>query len=131
MKNIFYYKKRLSNGAQVGVLYHASGRINNDAKALGVYITLLIVQFRVRYSTDIPVLYREGGLLESRLKPYLPILLQDEKQMEEAVDAGEEFLKAFVAYSSLPELKRSWIALNGIFMERSKKHTRDTLTGPR
>jgi len=25
MKNIFYYKKRLSIGAQVGVLYHASG----------------------------------------------------------------------------------------------------------
>ena len=71
--------------------------------ALGVYITLLMLQFRVRYSTDIPVLYREVGLLESRLKPYLSIFLQDEKQMEETVDAGKEFLKAFVAHSSLPE----------------------------
>ncbi|MBL7117653.1 MAG: hypothetical protein ISS94_02565 [Candidatus Syntrophoarchaeum sp.] len=59
-------------------------RIDTDARVLGVYITLLIVQFRVRYSTDIPVLYREVGLRESRLKPYLSIFLQDEKQMEEA-----------------------------------------------
>ena len=59
-------------------------RIDTDARALGVYITLLIVQFRVRYSTDIPVLYREVGVLESRLNPYLAIFLNDEQQMEEA-----------------------------------------------
>ena len=85
------------------VSWFGEERIENDAGALGVYITLLMLQFRVRYSTDIPVLYREVGLLESRLKPYLSIFLQDEKQMEETVDAGKEFLKAFVAHSSLPE----------------------------
>jgi hypothetical protein len=87
--------------------------IDKDAKALGVYVALRILQFRVRYSTNIPVLYREVRLLESRLKPYLSIFLQDEKQMEEAVDAGKEFLKALVAHSTLP----------GIFMDGSKKFT--------
>ena len=77
-------------------------RLDTDARALGVYIMLLMLQFRVRYSTDISVLYREVGLLESRLKTYLALFLNDDKQMEEAVDAGEEFLKAFVAHSSLP-----------------------------
>ena len=37
------------------------------------------------------------------MKPCLSIFLQDEKQMEEAVDAGEEFLKAFANHSTLPE----------------------------
>jgi len=59
-------------------------RINNDAKALGVYITLLMLQFRVRFTTDIPALYRGVGLLETQLKLYLSIFLQDDKQMEEA-----------------------------------------------
>jgi hypothetical protein len=60
-----------------------------------------MLQFRVRYSTDISVLYREVGLLESRLKTYLALFLNDDK-VSEAVDAGEEFLKSFVAHSSLP-----------------------------
>ncbi len=49
--------------------------IDNDAKALGVYIALLILRFRVRYGTDIPVLCREEGLMEARLRPYLSIFL--------------------------------------------------------
>lgn len=66
------------------VSWFGEERIDTDAKAPGVYITLLMLQFRVRYSTDIPVLYREVGLLKSRLKPCLSIFLNNEKQMEEA-----------------------------------------------
>lgn len=60
--------------------------IDEDAKALGVYVALLILQFRVRYSTDTPFLCREEGLMESRLKPYLALLLHDEEELSEAVD---------------------------------------------
>lgn len=75
-------------------------RIDTDARTLGVYVTLLIVQFRVRYSTDIPVLYREVGALESRLKPYLSIFLNDkENELDEAVAAGRAFLNAFVLHT--------------------------------
>jgi hypothetical protein len=59
------------------VSWFGKERIDTDAKALGIYVALLIVQFRVRYSTDSPVLYRKVGLLESRLKPYLSIFIQD------------------------------------------------------
>ena len=75
-------------------------RIGTDARTLGVYVTLLIVQFRVRYSTDIPVLYREVGALESRLRPYLSIFLNDkENELDEAVAAGRAFLNAFVEHT--------------------------------
>jgi hypothetical protein len=80
-----------------------------------------MLQFRVRYSTDIPVLYREVGLLESRLKPYLSIFLQDEKQMEEVVDAGKEFLKAFVARFSLMEYEEVLDNIELDFYERFKE----------
>ncbi len=76
--------------------------IDNDAKALGVYIALLILRFRVRYGTDIPVLCREEGLMEARLEPYLSIFLKDEKLIE-AVDAGKELLKALVEHTSFYE----------------------------
>ena len=82
---------------------------------------LLMLQFRVRYSTDIPVLYREVGLLESQLKPYLSIFPQDEKQMEEAADAGKEFLKAFVAHSSLPEYEEVRDSIEPDFYETFKE----------
>jgi hypothetical protein len=80
-----------------------------------------MLQFRVRYSTDIPVLYREVGLRESRLKPYLSIFLQDEKQMEEAVDAGKGFLKAFVTHSSLPEYEEVLDSIELDFYETFKE----------
>ena len=35
--------------------------IDTDAKALGVYMALLLVRFRVRLRTDIPILYRDEG----------------------------------------------------------------------
>ena len=76
--------------------------IDNDAKALGVYITLLMLRFRVRFSTDIPVLCREEGLMEARLRPYLAIFLKDER-LREAIAAGKEFLNALVKHTSFHE----------------------------
>ncbi|MBE0516385.1 MAG: hypothetical protein IBX41_03185 [Methanophagales archaeon] len=76
--------------------------IEKDAKALGVYITLLMLRFRVRFSTDIPVLCREEGLMEARLKPYLAIFLKDEK-LREAIAAGKGFLNALVTHTSFHE----------------------------
>jgi len=67
------------------------------------------------------VLYREVGLRESRLKPYLSIFLQDEKQMEEAVDAGKGFLKAFVTHSSLPEYEEVLDSIELDFYETFKE----------
>ena len=103
------------------VSWFGEERIDTDARALGVYITLLLVQFRVRYSTDIPVLHREVGLLESRLKPYLSIFLQDDKQMEEAVYTGRAFLNAFVVHSSLPEYEEVLDSIELDFYEIFRK----------
>jgi hypothetical protein len=77
--------------------------IENDAKALGVYVALLILQFRVRYRTDIHLLSGDDSLMELRLKPYLALLLHDDKELRAAVDTGKGFLKALVARTSLPE----------------------------
>jgi hypothetical protein len=74
----------------------------SDAKALGLYIALLLLQFRVRYSTDIPLLCTDERLLETRLKPYLAIFLKDE-ELTEAVKAGTVFFKAFVEHTSFPD----------------------------
>ena len=54
------------------------------------------------------------------MKQYLSIFLNDEKQMEEAVDAGEEFLKAFVAHSSLPEYEEVLDSIERDFYEMFK-----------
>lgn len=102
------------------VSWFGEERIDTDARALGVYITLLMLQFRVRYSTDIPVLYREVGVLESRLKPYLSIFLNDDK-MSEAVDAGEEFLKALVKHTALPEYEEVLDSIELDFYETFKE----------
>jgi hypothetical protein len=72
-------------------------------KALGVYITLLIVQFRVRFTTDIYLLCGDDSLMELRLKPYLALFLNDEEKLRAAVDTGKGFLKALVVQTSLPE----------------------------
>jgi hypothetical protein len=80
------------------------GWIENDAKALGIYVALLILQFRVRYKTDIHLLCGDDNLMELRLKPYLALLLHDdEDELKAAMDAGKGFLKALVAHTSLSE----------------------------
>lgn len=96
-------------------------RIDTDASALGVYVTLLIVQFRVRYSTDIPVLCREVGALESRLKPYLSLFLHDKEELSESIEAGRTFLNAFVAHTSLPEYEEALNSIELDFYERFKE----------
>lgn len=101
--------------------------IDNDAKALGVYVALLILRFRVRYRTDIPVLCREESLMESRLKPYLALFLNDEQEeLKEAVDTGKGFLKALVAHTSLPEYEEALDSIEldfyGMFKEAYLRH---------
>jgi len=76
--------------------------VASDARALGVYITLLIVQFRVRYATDLPLLCRDEDLMEARLKPYLALFLHDE-ELAEAIEAGKGFFKAFVEHTPSTE----------------------------
>lgn len=76
--------------------------IATDARAIGLYITVLLLQFRVRYSTDIPVLCTDEQLLEARLKPYLSLFLHDE-ELAEAVEAGKVFFKALVENTPVPE----------------------------
>jgi len=96
--------------------------IDNDAKALGVYVALLILQFRVRYRTDIPFLCREESLMESRLKPYLALLLNDEEEeLREAVDTGKGFLKALVAHTPLLEYEEALDSIELDFYERFRE----------
>jgi hypothetical protein len=94
--------------------------IESDAKALGVYVTLLILRFRVRYSTDIPLLLREEGLMGGRLSPYLSIFLKDE-QLAEAVETAKKFLKAFVEHTELAEYDHALDALELDFYDRFKE----------
>jgi ribosomal protein S17E len=78
--------------------------IGSNAKALGVYMALLLVRFRVRLRTDIPNLYSDEGIIEQRLEPYLSIFLRDkDKKLIEAIDAGKEFFKALVEHTSYNE----------------------------
>lgn len=94
--------------------------LDNDAKALGVYITLLMLRFRVRFATDIPVLCREEGLMEARLKPYLAIFQKDEKLIE-AIAAGKEFLNALVKHTSFPEYEEVLDTIEMDFYENLKE----------
>jgi hypothetical protein len=55
--------------------------IKNDAKALGVYVALLILQFQVRYRTDIHLLCGDDSLMELRLNSYLALFLNDEEEL--------------------------------------------------
>ncbi len=80
--------------------------IGSNAKALGVYMALLLVRFRLRLRTDIPILYSDEGIIEQRLKPYLSIFLRDKnrnKELVEAIDAGKDFFKALVEHTSYNE----------------------------
>ena len=100
--------------------------IDKDAKALGVYVALLILRFRVRYRTDIPFLCRDDSLMESRLKPYLALLLNDEEELKEAVDTGKGFLKVLVEHTSLPEYEEALDSIEldfyGMFKEAYLRH---------
>jgi len=78
--------------------------IGSNAKALGVYMALLLVRFRVRLRTDIPVLYSDEGIIEQRLKSYLSIFMRDkDKKLIEAIDAGKDFFKALVEHTPYNE----------------------------
>ena len=88
-------------------------------QAFGVYIALLILRFRVRFATDIPVLCRDEGLMEARLNPYLSIFLRDE-MLKEAVDAGKEFLKALVRHTSFYEYEEALDIIEMDFYEIPK-----------
>ncbi len=78
--------------------------IGSNAKAPGVYMALLLVRFRVRLRTDIPILYSDEGIIEQRLEPYLSIFLRDKnKKLVEAIDAGKEFFKALVEHTTYNE----------------------------
>jgi hypothetical protein len=85
----------------------------SDAKALGLYIALLQLRFRVRYSTDIPLLCTDEELMEARLKPYLSIFLKEE-ELAEAVESGKKFLKAFVEHTPFPDFE---VALDTIELD--------------
>lgn len=77
--------------------------IENDARALGVYIALLILRFWVRFGTEIPVLCKDEVVMEMKLKPYLSIFLNDEEEQAEAIAAGKKFLKAFGDHTSVED----------------------------
>jgi len=78
--------------------------ISSDAKALGVYMALLLVRFRVRLRTDIPTLYSDKGIIEQRLEHYLSIFLRDgNNKLIEAIDAGKAFFRALVVHTSYNE----------------------------
>jgi hypothetical protein len=78
--------------------------INSDATALGVYMALLLVRFRLRLRTDIPTLYSDEGIIEQRLEPYLSIFLPDKnKKLIEAIDAGKAFFRALFEHTSYNE----------------------------
>jgi hypothetical protein len=77
--------------------------VESDAKALGTYIAALVLRFRVRYRTDMSVLSTDMELWETRIKPYVALLLHDQAELREAVAAGKQFLKAFVQQTSVEE----------------------------
>jgi hypothetical protein len=113
--------------------WFASEWLESDAKALGVYLTLLIIRFRVRYSTDIPLLVREESLLKVRLSPYLALFLNDEQQAE-GVKTAKEFIKAFVECTEFSDYEQVLDAIELDFYDRFKevylRHVnREALTG--
>jgi hypothetical protein len=90
------------------VSWFGQERIDTDAKALGVYLTALIVRFRVRYRTDIPLLRSDEWLLQARLKPYLALFLKDDEQeLKEAMAAGKEFLNALSKNTSFSDFEEA------------------------
>jgi hypothetical protein len=97
------------------VSWFGQERIDTDARALGVYLTALIVRFRVRYRTDVPMLRSDEFLFEARLKPILTLFLKDEdeeeqqqkEQLREALTAGQEFLNALSKNTSFSDFEEA------------------------
>ncbi len=116
------------------VLWFGQERIDTDAKALGVYLTALIVRFRVRYRTDVPLLSRDESLLKTRLKPYLALFLQDEQELKEAIDAGKAFLTALSDNTSFSDFEEALDDIEryfyGTFKDAYLRHVnRNAMTG--
>jgi hypothetical protein len=99
--------------------WFASEWLESDAKVLGVYLTLLILRFRVRYSTDVPLLARDESFLKVRLSPYLALFLHDEP-LGEGVEAAKKFLRAFVERTEFLDYEQVLDAIELDFYERFK-----------
>jgi len=115
--------------------WFASEWLESDAKTLGVYLTLLILRFRVRYSTDVPLLARDASFLKVRLSPYLALFLHDE-QLGEGVEAAKKFLRAFVEHTEFHDYEQVLDAIELDYYDRLKevylRHVHpEALTGTR
>jgi hypothetical protein len=103
------------------VSWFGQERIDTDAKALGVYLTTLIVRFRVRYRTDVPLLRSDEFLFRARLKPYLALFLHEEtEEQKEALVAGEEFLNALCKNTSFSDFDEALDDIERYFYETFK-----------
>ncbi len=108
----------------IPVLWFRKEWIDTNAKALGVYVALLLVRFRVRLRTDIPALYSEEGKIEGRLKPYLSIFLRDkDKKLIDtaAIDAGKEFFMRLVDHTAYQDYEDVLDCIETDFYETFKK----------
>jgi hypothetical protein len=88
--------------------------MDTDAKTLGVYLTALIVRFRVRYRTDVPMLRSDEFLFGARLKPILTLFLKDEEEqqqkellLKDALTAGKEFLNVLSKNTSFSDFEEA------------------------
>ncbi len=100
--------------------WFASEWLESDAKTLGVYLTLLILRFRVRYSTDVPLLARDESFLKVRLRPYLALFLHEEQQAE-GVETAKKFLRAFVEDTEFPDYEQVLDAIELDYYDRFKE----------
>jgi hypothetical protein len=90
------------------VSWFGQERIDTDAKALGVYLTALIVRFRVRYRTDVPMLRSDEFLFGARLKPILTLFLKNEDEaVRKALTTGQEFLNALSKNTSFVDFEEA------------------------
>lgn len=108
----------------IPVLWFRKEWIDTNAKALGVYVTLLLVRFRVRLRTDIPALYSEEGKIEGRLRPYLSIFLRDkDKKLIDtaAIDAGKEFFMRLVDHTAYQDYEDVLDCIETDFYETFKE----------
>ena len=106
------------------VLWFRKEWIDTNAKALGVYMALLLVRFRVRLRTDIPALYSEEGKIEGRLKPYLSIFLRDkDKKLIDtaAIDAGKGFFMRLVDHTAYQDYEDVLDCIETDFYETFKE----------
>jgi hypothetical protein len=103
------------------VSWFGQERIDTDAKALGVYLTALIVRFRVRYRTDVPMLRSDEFLFGARLKPFLTLFLKNEDEaVREALTTGQEFLNALSKNTSFSDFEEALDDIERYFYETFK-----------